>query len=167
MRSSHKTTLKRCDATALMRARSPKQTARTADRRRQRTLATPCIAAVLSLESKPSITPRREPHPCLNANHIIIMETLVVATTASPALDLESSPVQGQLASAVLDLQGNLVRGQLSPHDASILFQMLQETSNLQDLQQGFKRITVTYSAVRYIVARDESHVYIVQTRAG
>lgn len=96
------------------------------------------------------------------------METLVAATTtASPALDLESSPVQGQLASAVLDLQGNLVRGQLSPHDASILFQMLQETSNLQDLQQGFKRITVTYSAVRYIVARDESHVYIVQTRAG
>jgi len=87
-----------------------------------------------------------------------------VMEAAAPALDLESSPVQGQLASAVLDLQGHIVRGQLSPHDASILFQMLVETGNLQGMD-GFRRITVTYSSVRYVVARDDSHVYVVQTR--
>jgi len=81
-------------------------------------------------------------------------------------MDLEATPVQGQLASAVLDLNGNLVRGQLSPHDASLLFQMLVETANLKEIE-GFRRMTVTFSSIRYIVARDDSHVYIVQTRAG
>jgi hypothetical protein len=84
----------------------------------------------------------------------------------APALDLETSPVQGQLASAVLDLEGHIVRGQLSPHDASILFQMLVETGNLKGID-GFRRMTVTFASVRYVIARDEKHVYLVQTRAG
>jgi hypothetical protein len=90
------------------------------------------------------------------------METMV-----APALDLETSPVQGQLASAVLDLEGHVVRGQLSPHDASILFQMLVETGNLKGIDSSFRRMTVNFLSVRYVVARDEKNVYIVQTRAG
>ena len=86
-------------------------------------------------------------------------------TSVPPALDLEASPVQGQLASAVLDLQGNIVRGQLPPEEASTLYQMLVETANLE--LTGFRRLTVTYPSIRYVVARDESHIYIVQTRAG
>ena len=86
-------------------------------------------------------------------------------TSIPPALDLEASPVQGQLASAVLDLQGNIVRGQLPPEEASTLYQMLVETANLE--LTGFRRLTVTYPSIRYVVARDESHIYIVQTRAG
>ena len=88
-----------------------------------------------------------------------------MSTNQLPAVDLEASPVQGQLASAVLDLQGNIVRGQLAPRDASTLFQMLVEAGSLQ--LDGFRRLTVTFPSVRYVVARDEAHVYIVQTRAG
>jgi hypothetical protein len=82
-----------------------------------------------------------------------------------PSLDLEASPVQGQLASAVLDLRGNIVRGQLAPADTSTLFQMLVEAGSLS--LEGFRRLTVTFPSVRYVVSRDETHVYIVQTRAG
>ena len=82
-----------------------------------------------------------------------------------PALDLEASPVQGQLASAVLDLQGNIIRGQLAPQDTNTLFQMLVEAGGLP--LEGFRRLTVTFPSVRYVVARDDAHVYIVQTRAG
>jgi hypothetical protein len=85
--------------------------------------------------------------------------------TGAPPFDLEASPVQGQLASAVLDLNGNLVRGQLSPHDASLLFQMLAEVGSLG--VENFRRLTVTFSSARYVVSRDENHVYMVQTRAG
>jgi len=86
-------------------------------------------------------------------------------SNAIPAIDLDTSPVQGQLASAVLDLQGNMIRGQLAPQDASTLFQMLVETGNLQS-QDKFRRLTVTFPSIRYVMTRDESHVYIVQTRA-
>ena len=83
-----------------------------------------------------------------------------------PAVDLESSPVQGQLASAVLDLEGNMIGGQLPAHDASTLFSMLSEAGSFLDLD-GFRRLTVTFPSVRYVVARDETHVYIVQTKTG
>lgn len=82
-----------------------------------------------------------------------------------PSLDLDASPVQGQLASAVLDLQGNIVRGQLAPPEASTLYQMLLEAGNLP--LEAFRRLTVTFPSVRYVVTRDETHVYIVQTRSG
>ncbi|CAB9496470.1 expressed unknown protein [Seminavis robusta] len=93
-----------------------------------------------------------------------------VESAVLPAVDLEASPVQGQLASAVLDLQGNMVRGQLSPPDADTLFRMLVEAGSLETTMEGaggFRRLTVTFSSIRYVVARDEEHVYIVQTRAG
>jgi len=82
-----------------------------------------------------------------------------------PMVDLEATPVQGQLASTVLDLQGNIVRGQMEPQDASTLFQMLVEAGNLQ--LNKFRRLTVTYPTVRYVVTRDELHVYIVQCSSG
>lgn len=83
---------------------------------------------------------------------------------AGPLLDLESSPVQNQIGCAVLDLHGQMVRGQgINEQDAEILFQMLLEVANLQEVQD-FRRMTVALSHTRYVVARDESHVYIVQT---
>jgi hypothetical protein len=82
-----------------------------------------------------------------------------------PLIDLDASPVQGQLASAVLDLKGQMVRGQLDPRDADVLYKMLIEVGTLRE--PTFRRLTVTYPTVRYIVARDEMYVYIVQTRAG
>ena len=87
-------------------------------------------------------------------------------SNALPSVDLEASPVQGQLASAVLSVNGQLLRGPLAPHDASILYQMLVEAGNLKNLQHdNFTRLTVTFPSVRYVVARDEDHIFIVQTR--
>jgi hypothetical protein len=89
------------------------------------------------------------------------------------ALDLEASPVQGQIASAVLDCNGTFLRGQLAPVDASLLFQMLVDAGSVLQQQNStathgeFRRLTVTCRTVRYVVARDDNHVYIVQTRAG
>jgi hypothetical protein len=84
----------------------------------------------------------------------------------SPAVDLDSSPIQGQLASVVMDLDGNLVRGQLSSRDASLLYQMLLETANLQEIDD-FQRMTVTFTNMRYVVARDQCYIYVVKSRAG
>ena len=86
------------------------------------------------------------------------------SSSIAPSVDLEASPVQGQLASAVLDLQGQILRGPLPPHDASILYQMPVEAGNLDNLDT-FTRMTVTFPSVRYVVARDQAHIYIVQTR--
>lgn len=83
-----------------------------------------------------------------------------------PALDLEENPVPGQIASAILDLEGNLVKGTLSAREASLLFQMLVEAGSLQ--LSDFKRLTVTVSpTIRYVVSRDETHVFVVQTRSS
>lgn len=80
-------------------------------------------------------------------------------------LDLEASPVQGQLSSAVLDLQGNLLRGPLPQQEAVILYQMLVEAGNLNDMSD-FSRLTVTFpTSVRYVITRDQKYIYIVQTR--
>ncbi len=80
------------------------------------------------------------------------------------ALDLEASPVPGQQASAVLDLQGNLLRGPLSEKDCALLYQMLVEAGSLK--LDSLSRMTVSFQATRYIVARDVSHIYIVKLRA-
>jgi hypothetical protein len=82
-----------------------------------------------------------------------------------PLIDLDASPVQGQLSSAVLDLKGQMIRGQLNPHEAAILFQMLVEVGSLNE--PSFQRLSVMVLGVRYVVARDENHVYIIQTRSS
>lgn len=82
--------------------------------------------------------------------------------TVSPVLDLASSPVPGQMASAVLDLQGNLLRGQIPQHDANILFEMYSQSAKVS---KDIQRLSVSFTANRYVMTRDESHIYIVQTR--
>lgn len=80
-----------------------------------------------------------------------------------PTFDLESSPVPGQLGSAVLDLQGSLIRGQqVSEDDARILFEMFSQSSKVSS---DVQRLCVSFSGYRYVVTRDESHVYVVQAR--
>jgi hypothetical protein len=87
-----------------------------------------------------------------------------MAGTSVPLLDLESSPVHGQIASAVLDLNGNVIKGKLPGDDAALLFQILVEAGSLN--LERFRRLSVVYSGVRFVVSRDETHVYIVQTKA-
>ena len=84
-----------------------------------------------------------------------------------PAVDLEVSPVQGQLGSVILDFNGQMVRssGLISPSQASVLFKMLLEVGMLQE--EGFRRLTVSFPSTRYSVARDEAYVYIVQTQTS
>ena len=95
------------------------------------------------------------------------MQEVDVVSISPPALDLEASPVPGQLASVVLALDnGEIVRGALpNAADAIFLYQIFVEAGNLDLLD--FKRMTVTLSPIRYVVSRDDTHVYIVQTRAG
>jgi len=76
---------------------------------------------------------------------------------------------------AVLDLaNGTIVRrsSEFSTHDASILYQMLLETGNLQGLQKQtdgsmdpFVRFSVTFWQIRYVVSCDDAYVYIAQTK--
>lgn len=82
-------------------------------------------------------------------------------------LNLEASPVQGQLGSAVLDLNGRLIQsgGQLSDHNAFILYKMLLEAGMLK--KETVERLTVSFSTARYAVARDDTHVYVVQVKAS
>eukprot|EP00428_Durinskia_dybowskii_P009081 CAMPEP_0170303802 /NCGR_PEP_ID=MMETSP0116_2-20130129/52231_1 /TAXON_ID=400756 /ORGANISM="Durinskia baltica, Strain CSIRO CS-38" /LENGTH=61 /DNA_ID=CAMNT_0010555765 /DNA_START=1 /DNA_END=186 /DNA_ORIENTATION=+ len=55
----------------------------------------------------------------------------------------------------------------LKERDISILFQMLQESAKIQG-QEPLKRLTVTFPGVtRFLVTRDEAHVYMVQTNAA
>lgn len=85
-------------------------------------------------------------------------------TSPPPAFDLETSPVPGQIASAVLDLQGSVVRsGNLLPaHDVQILFEMFSQSAQISS---DMERLSVSLSGYRYVVTRDDTHVYIVQTR--
>lgn len=79
-----------------------------------------------------------------------------------PPVDLEETPIHGQLGSAVLDLNGQVVRrnGLLSPHQAIILYKMLLEVGMLPE--GGFQKMTVSFASSRYSVVRDESYVYVV-----
>ena len=84
-----------------------------------------------------------------------------------PMIDLESSPVQGQIGSAVLDLNGRLIQcgGQLSDHNALVLYKMLEEVGMLKD--ETVERLTVGFASARYAVARDDTHVYVVKIKAS
>jgi hypothetical protein len=107
--------------------------------------------------------------------------TVQFTIMSNAILDLEASPIPGQTGWAVLDLQGAVVRCQsLQDQDCKLLFQMLQESatvlSNKNDdddtnnnNEDGLRRLTVTFAESRFVVTRDESHVYLVlvQTRVG
>ena len=80
-------------------------------------------------------------------------------------VDLDA--IQGQLGSAVMDLDGKPVRmgGQMTEDNASLLFKMLVEVGMLGE--EGFERLTVAFSSCNYSVARDATHLYVVQTKAS
>jgi hypothetical protein len=82
-----------------------------------------------------------------------------------PSVDFMATPVQGQLGSVVLDLNGHVVRSnaRISGNQASVLYKMILEVGMLPE--EGFKRLTVSFPSTCYSVARDETHVYIVQTQ--
>ncbi len=89
-------------------------------------------------------------------------------SSASIMLDFDASPISGQAGWAVMDVNGQLLKSNtLLERDARILFQMLQESTKAQD-NQALKRLTVTFpGAARFLVTRDEKHIYIVQTRVA
>lgn len=71
--------------------------------------------------------------------------------------------IPNYVSSAVLDHSGTILQGQLSPNDASILFQMIVEAGSLNiDL---FRRLTVTFQSMRYVVTIDETRIYMVKTQ--
>lgn len=83
-----------------------------------------------------------------------------------PAFNLDSNPIAGQTASAVLDLNGQIVQGGLSPSTASILFSIMQESAQLPlAKKEAIQRVTVTLENCRYVLARDDTHLYIAQTK--
>ena len=43
---------------------------------------------------------------------------------------------------------------------------LLQESADVV-ANSGLRRLTVTFAETRFLVSRDESHVYLVQTRVG
>mmetsp|Transcript_9747 Transcript_9747/g.20401 ORF Transcript_9747/g.20401 Transcript_9747/m.20401 type:complete len:125 (+) Transcript_9747:337-711(+) len=96
------------------------------------------------------------------------------------AFDPETSPIPGQQAWAVLDLHGKMVRSSaggvvdanntndIPPllRDAPTLYGMLVESTPLVEAGNGLIKMTVDFSAsLRYVVARDDHHVYLVQTK--
>jgi hypothetical protein len=96
-------------------------------------------------------------------------------------LDLEASPIQGQVTSAIMDLQGNLVtktspeQRTLDTTTTKLLYQIFLEVGSLH--LPSFRRITISSSSlsmnitgdtantdrsIRYILTRDETLIYIV-----
>lgn len=88
--------------------------------------------------------------------------------TMSVPYDFDASPIPGQQGWAVLDLKGQTVRNNgLALEDAGVLFKMFQESASLMSEEEGFRRLMVNYSETRFLVTRDENHVYLVQARVG
>jgi hypothetical protein len=85
-------------------------------------------------------------------------------------LNLEASPIEGQVGSAVLDLQGNVVATTSSHHQSidsaatKLLYQIFLEAGSLH--LPSFRRITISASTanndIRYILTRDDAYIYIV-----
>jgi hypothetical protein len=92
------------------------------------------------------------------------MET---AAALQPALDLDASPVPGQQASAVLTAaQGHVVLvGNLDAGAVTILWRLWVESAAVAADDGVIERLSVSYGGQRYVVTRDEQHVYMVQTR--
>jgi hypothetical protein len=107
----------------------------------------------------------------------------------SIAYDPEISPIPDQQAYVILDLYGTIIRSSSTNNgvddniiikDASILYKMIVESTSLvlasastgqEKVGSGFglNRMTITFdnnnnNAIRYVIARDENHIYLVQT---
>lgn len=90
---------------------------------------------------------------------------MAAVSSSSAWLDLDVSPIQGQIAWAVLDLQGTVLKatGEFPQQDVTLLFQMLLESTKLAE--DGFRRLTVSLATCRYLISIDAKHIYLVQTR--
>lgn len=89
-------------------------------------------------------------------------------TLPSPSLDLELSPLPGQMGFAILNVQGIEVKShQFSLEDSKLLFQMLLvwNTTTSTTTTTPLQRLVVTFSTCRYLVTREEHYIYIVQTK--
>ena len=100
--------------------------------------------------------------------------TSIEQQQSSALFDPETSPIPGQQAWAILDLHGAMVKSSADPasgdlppvvQDAKTLYGMLVESTPLVS-NGGLKRMTINFSSIRYVVARDDSHIYLVQTQA-
>ena len=94
--------------------------------------------------------------------------TAAAVATKEGILDLDASPVPGQIGWAVLNQSGEILRksSEFVEEDAPVLFQMLQESTSVIDPSEGFQRLTVAFPGTcRFLVTLDEAHVYLVQTR--
>ena len=109
-----------------------------------------------------------------------------IATATCASYDPETSPIPDQQAYAILDLYGNIIRSSSSGgegliKDAPILYKMIVESTSLvlsesastsasgagqEEKGFGLNRMTITFdnAAVRYVIARDENHIYLIQT---
>jgi hypothetical protein len=87
-----------------------------------------------------------------------------MSDSSSILADLET--IQGHLGSAILDLSGTplRLRGQMTEGQASTLFSMVVEVGMLKE--ESFERLTVAFSSCHFSVVRDESHIYMIQTKA-
>ena len=100
--------------------------------------------------------------------------TSIEQQQSSVLFDPETSPIPGQQAWAILDLHGVMVKSSadsassdLPPvvQDAKTLYGMLVESTPLVS-NGGLKRMTINFASIRYVVAQDDSHIYLVQTKA-
>jgi hypothetical protein len=109
------------------------------------------------------------------------METTAMTTptpAALPVWDLEAAPVPGQQAAAVLTLPGGhvVLGGSLAPHVVRILWHMWVESALVASSSSAatagitlsaapaVERLSVSYGGQRYVVTRDDQHLYMVQT---
>mmetsp|Transcript_26103 Transcript_26103/g.38265 ORF Transcript_26103/g.38265 Transcript_26103/m.38265 type:complete len:94 (+) Transcript_26103:90-371(+) len=81
-----------------------------------------------------------------------------------PILDLEASPIQGQVGSAVMDLDGRILQcgGAMSDASAVILYKVMAEVGVLKH-NEIIERITVAFEGMQYVVTRDQTYVYAIQ----
>jgi len=93
------------------------------------------------------------------------MEVSKESQGPAPSLDLAANPAANQVAYCVMDLQGRTVKTSKESGDWKILFTMLQESAKWV-AQSPFKRLSVNFAASRFLVSRDATHVYIVQTKS-
>ena len=102
------------------------------------------------------------------------MTSIDQQSQSSPLFDPEATPIPGQQAWAILDLHGTMIKSSVDPasgdlppviQDAKTLYGMLVESTPLVS-DGGLKRMTINFSSIRYVVARDDSHIYLVQTKA-
>mmetsp|Transcript_15818 Transcript_15818/g.17973 ORF Transcript_15818/g.17973 Transcript_15818/m.17973 type:complete len:150 (-) Transcript_15818:129-578(-) len=129
-----------------------------------------------------------------NNNNSTTNSSVTNTTTASDlslvtgipiSFDPETSPIPGQQAWVILNLYGTIIRSSSVGgegvnnsntiiKDVPILYNMLIESTavafcNGGKQQEGLNRMTINFDdscgGLRYVIARDENHIYLIQTK--